>query len=135
MSKSKSSMPLAGPTLMKASSSMPSSVGFITTTDRSAKRQSPDGSTPTDQEPSYVSRLWRNVIGQAVRDLYEGDPRARTEVFSWIVSPDFETVCDLADVHAEDMRGQFVALAALPSELCKKYGRLLREKIKDDSGD
>lgn len=74
-------------------------------------------------------RLWRGVIGQSVRDIYEGDPRARDEVFAWLASPDFDTVCYLANVHVEDMRNQMTTLAGLPISLAKKYGRLLREKI------
>jgi len=69
------------------------------------------------------------VIGQGIRDIYEGDPRAREEVFGWLVSPDFDTVCDLANVHVEDMRQQMTMLAELPIALAKKYGRLLREKV------
>jgi hypothetical protein len=69
------------------------------------------------------------VIGQGVRDIYEGDPRAREEVFVWLVSKDFDTVCDLAEVHAGDMREQLTTLSGLPIALAKKYGRLLRERI------
>jgi hypothetical protein len=76
-----------------------------------------------------VSRLWRGVIGQGVRDIYEGNPKARAEVFTWLASHDFDTVCDLANVHPRDMREQMVALSSLPISLAKKYGRLLRERI------
>lgn len=69
------------------------------------------------------------MIGQGVRDIYEGDPKARAEVFSWMVSRDFDTVCSLANVHPRDMREQMVALSDLPLSLAKKYGRLLRERI------
>ena len=74
-------------------------------------------------------RLWRGVIGQGVRDIYEGDPRARAEVFVWLVSRDFDTVCNLANVHTGDMREQMTALSDLPIALAKKYGRLLRDRI------
>ena len=69
------------------------------------------------------------MIGQSVRDIYEGDDKARAEVFVWMVSGDFDTVCSLANVHTEDMRDQMVALSDLPIALAKKYGRILREKI------
>lgn len=69
------------------------------------------------------------MIGQSVRDIYEGDDKARAEVFTWMVSSDFDTVCSMANVHAEDMRDQMVALSDLPLTLAKKYGRILREKI------
>jgi hypothetical protein len=69
------------------------------------------------------------VIGQAVRDIYDGDEKSRAEVFIWLSGGDFDTVCDLANVHTVDMREQMTALADLPHSLAKKYGRLLREKI------
>jgi hypothetical protein len=78
---------------------------------------------------SSVSRLWRGVIGQGVRDIYEGNLKARSEVFVWLVSDDFDTVCDLADIHPHDMREQIMALSDLPISLAKKYGRLLRDRI------
>lgn len=76
-----------------------------------------------------MCRLWRGVIGQSIRDIYEGDPKARAEVFVWLVSSDFVTVCDLANVHAEDMREQMVTLSDMPLGLARKYGRLLRGHV------
>ena len=69
------------------------------------------------------------MIGQSVRDIYEGDPKARAEVFLWLASDDFDTVCHLANVHPFDMRDQMMALANLSLPLAKKYGRVLREKV------
>jgi hypothetical protein len=72
------------------------------------------------------------VLGQSVRDLYEGDERRRKEVFVWMTTDDFDTVCDFANVHSEDMLQQMMALSGLPLALAKKYGRLLRAKITED---
>ena len=61
--------------------------------------------------------------------MYEGDQTTRQEVFFWMASRDFETVCDYAEVHAQDIRNELMALSALPNTLAKKFGRMLREKI------
>jgi hypothetical protein len=118
-------------TSTKASSSTPFKDGSTQTTDRSGRRRSPGGLIKSDHEQSSAYRLWRGVIGQSVRDIYEGDPKARAEVFVWLVSGDFDTVCTLANVHTADMREQMVALSDLPIPLAKKYGRVLREKINE----
>lgn len=131
MLNSKSSTPVDDPTLTRALSSTPSKDVSIETTDRSGRRRSPAGLIRSDREQSSAYRLWRGVIGQSVRDIYEGDEKARAEVFGWMVSADFDTVCSMANVHSEDMRDQMVALSDLPIALAKKYGRILREKINE----
>lgn len=73
--------------------------------------------------------LWRCVLAQAVRDLYCGEPKHRTEAIRWIASKDFVTVCDFANVEPNDMREQLKDLAGLPEMLARKYGKLLRDKI------
>jgi hypothetical protein len=72
------------------------------------------------------------VLGQNVRDLYDGDPRIRQDAMVWIVTDDFEMVCDLADVHPADMREQMYALSQLSMGLAKKFGRQLRSKLVDN---
>lgn len=72
------------------------------------------------------------MLGQGVRDLYEGDGSLRSEVFTWMLTGDFDQVCDFANVHPRDMRRQLMALAALPLPLAKKYGKILRAKITED---
>lgn len=129
MLNSKSTTQADDQTSTSHSSSMLSKDGSIETIDRSGRRRSREGLIKSDHEQSSAYRLWRGVIGQSVRDIYEGDEKARAEVFGWMVSPDFDVVCDLANVHAEDMKDQMVALSDLPIALAKKYGRILREKI------
>ena len=72
-------------------------------------------------------------MGQAIRDVYEGDERLRHQIYMWVRSKDFLTVCDFAFVHPHDMREQISALMELSPNLAKKYGRLLREKIISES--
>jgi hypothetical protein len=88
---------------------------------------------PTDELPEEAA-LWRAVIAQAIRDLYDCSiiaPRLRREVLLWISSPDFEVVCLNASVPAFDVREQSISLASLPPSLAKKYGQMLRRKISE----
>ena len=68
-------------------------------------------------------------MGQAIRDVYEGNPNARLEVMHWLKSKDFEIVCDFAYVDADQMMEQIATLLTLPLPLAKKYGRILRLKV------
>lgn len=122
-------------TLTKALSSMHSSCASTETTDRSEPRPLRDGLIETIQEQSSECRLWRNVLGQNVRDLYDIDQGVRSRAIVWIVSPDFEVVCDMADVHPSDMREQMYALSTLSLGLARKFGRQLRTKLVGDRPD
>lgn len=73
--------------------------------------------------------LWRAVLGQAVRDIYDVSARVREETLAWLQSTDFETVCDYACVDAENMRDQLISLASLPPAMARKYGSQLRIEI------
>lgn len=132
MSQSKYTIKTGDPILTKASSSTPCKAASTETTVRLEPKRSPEGLIGTPQEQSSVSKLWRSVLGQSVRDLYEGNERCRRDVFVWMVSPDFEVVCDFANVHPRDMLEQLTALSELPAALAKKYGRQLRAKITED---
>jgi hypothetical protein len=108
---------------------MPCKAGSTKTTDKSERNLSNGLSTLTTPERNYEFRLWRGVIGQAVRDIYTGAEKNRIEVAVWIGTNDFETVCDLAEIHSEDLKSQLMALLDLPISLAKKYGEMLHEKI------
>jgi hypothetical protein len=87
----------------------------------------------TDELPEEAA-LWRAVIAQAIRDMYDctvAAPRLRREVLLWISSDDFEVVCLNASVPAFDVREQIASLSTLPPSLAKKYGQLLRRKISE----
>jgi hypothetical protein len=73
--------------------------------------------------------LWRSVLGQAIRDTYEGHTGNRSEVIRWLKTNDFEIVCDFAHVDADQMREQIATLITLPIPLAKKYGRILRMRV------
>ncbi len=85
--------------------------------------------TETHPELSSECRLWRSVLGQSIRDIYEGKAQARNDVFTWMRSNDFVTVCDFAEVQPDNMRQEMLNLAALPVMTAKHYGRRLREQI------
>lgn len=76
--------------------------------------------------------LWRAVLGQAVRDICDKNERVKREVLMWMKTTDFDTICDLANVHADSMSEQLYALADLAPSLAKKYGQILRSKIVED---
>ena len=64
-----------------------------------------------------------------MKDLTSSDPAAKAEVAVWMRSPDFEYVCDMADVQPMSMADQMRRLVAMPPSLAKKYGEQLRELI------
>jgi hypothetical protein len=138
-----------GQTSMSRSSSMRCKDVSTKTTGKSAANTSDGASTPKIQEQKLKSSrvtiqttdelpeeaaLWRAVIAQAIRDLYDctvSAPRLRREVLTWITTPDFEVVCLNASVPAYDLREQIASLSTLPPSLAKKYGQLLRRKISE----
>lgn len=61
--------------------------------------------------------------------MTSADEKERTEVLLWIASKDFETVCDFAHVEAEQMADQLRNLAAMPLNIARKYGHLLRVEV------
>jgi hypothetical protein len=49
-----------------------------------------------DHEQKSALRLWRAVINQAVADSFSEKRHDRVGVSRWLLSKDFETVCDFA---------------------------------------
>ncbi len=94
-------------------------------------------STPARSNNSIISSqiisqealLWRAVLAQAVRDIYDTDERVRRDALKWILTRDFETVCDMAFVEPETMKSQLANLATLSIGLARKYGSMLRSEI------
>lgn len=86
-------------------------------------KQNPDFLMPEE------SLLWRAVLAQAIRDIYDLNENVRKEALRWIMSPDFQIVCDYAFVDPEDMKEQMANLSTLSRSLAKKYGSLLRSEV------
>jgi hypothetical protein len=81
------------------------------------------------RELSSMSFLWRSVLGQSIRDIYGGNSNQRGEVIRWLATPDFLIVCEYAEVEPDCMREQLASLIAMPRDLSRKYGKMLRDRV------
>jgi len=113
---------------MKASSWIVSKGEYTEMTGKSDRNTLSAGLIGKSHEQSSQSLLWRAVIAQAIVDTY-GQDRYRTKVIYWLNSPDFNEVCDYANVDSEQMRKQIASICTLPPPLAKKYGKMLRDQI------
>jgi hypothetical protein len=96
--------------------------------DPKTRRQHSAGLVGKAKEQASASMLWRAVIAQAIVDVYGSDFH-RNQVIRWLASPDFDEVCDHANVDTAQMREQIASLCRLPLPLAKKYGKMLRDMI------
>lgn len=84
-------------------------------------------------EPDFLlpeeSLLWRGVLGQSIRDISDSNERVRKEALRWVLTPDFQTVCDYAFVDPESLKEQIANLATMSIALARKYGNALRAEI------
>jgi hypothetical protein len=136
---------------MKASSLMHYKVSSIETTGKSGKSMSTGGSILPDLVSNSMfpsgrknrsnlatgtieaeSALWRAVLCQAIRDIYDRDERIRKEALRWVLSRDFATVCDMAFVEPECMKEQMANLATLSLALARKFGQQLQAYVAKD---
>ena len=71
--------------------------------------------TPLPRTPKYRARvcnaeimpenlLWRAILCQGIKDVYDNNSRVRSEAIRWLVSRDFVTTCDNALVEADHSR-------------------------------
>ena len=79
------------------------------------------------------SALWRSVLGQAIKDVYDTRARVRAETMAWLTTPDFEAVCHFADVEPDQMRSQMASLATLSRGVAMKYGQLLKMQVEGEA--
>lgn len=75
------------------------------------------------------SLLWRKVLSQGIRDISDTNERVRKDALRWVLTPDFQTVCDFAFVDGESLKEQIANLAGMSVALARKYGNLLRAEI------
>ncbi len=73
--------------------------------------------------------LWRHVLFQGIRDIYDKNDKIRGKAIRWLASDDFATVCDLALIEAESLREQVANLATLPVGIARQYGHALHRFI------
>ena len=78
------------------------------------------------QDPISALRLWRTVISQAMSDASSEKKYHRVSVATWLLSKDFERVCDLASLQPEAVR-QIIArlLAETPTRSQEISKRLI----------
>jgi hypothetical protein len=74
-------------------------------------------------------RLWRAVVAQAVRDVYENVPANVREVIEWIDTDDYHTVLGAAEIDPILFKEELANLLVMTPRLRKKYGRKLRQRI------
>lgn len=79
-------------------------------TDRSRKSTSTGDLTPTTPESSSKSSLCKQVIVRAIKDAVEGNDNARRDVVRWLVSHDFDTICEFAQVDPQSWRPRIAEL-------------------------
>jgi len=77
-----------------------------------------------------IEALWRHVIERAVRDALSSEPREIGAVKRWLISEDFEIVCDAAQIGPEALRAEFIKIFQAPSQGAARYmARALRRAV------
>ena len=69
------------------------------------------------------------MISQAISDAYLDDIKQKEIVSDWIDTPDFDTVCDLASVGANQMRINFIEFLLMRPAIAKMKGRLIKHLL------
>lgn len=77
--------------------------------------------------------LWRAILCQGIKDVYDNNSRVRSEAIRWLVSRDFVTTCDNALVEADTIRELIANLATMPRRMAQQYSAALKSFI--DGGD
>jgi hypothetical protein len=136
---------------MKASSLMHYKVSYTETTGKSGRSTSTGDSIPAAPVSNSMfpsgrknrsnlatgtieaeSSLWRAVLCQAIRDIYDRDERIRQEALRWVLSRDFATVCDMAFVEPDCMKEQIANLSTMSIGLARKFGQQLQAYVAKD---
>ena len=78
------------------------------------------------------SVMWRSVLAQGIKDIYDRNDKVRLEAIKWINSRDFETVCDFALVEPDSLREQLANLATLPINTARTYGIVIQSFVFND---
>lgn len=105
---------------------------FTRMTDKLNKRTFTGRLTETAPELSSECRLWRQVISQAISDAYLDDIKQKEVVSEWINTQDFDTVCDLASVGANQMRKNFEEVLLMRPAIAKMKGRLIKHLLEKE---
>lgn len=72
------------------------------------------------------------MISQAISDAYLDDIKQKEIVSEWINTPDFDTVCDLALVGANQMKKNFEEVLLMRPAIAKMKGRLIKHLLEKE---
>lgn len=72
------------------------------------------------------------MISQAISDAYLDDIKQKEIVSEWINTPDFDTVCDLASIEANQMRKNFEEVLLMRPAIAKMKGRLIKHLLEKE---
>lgn len=80
-------------------------------------------------DPAAAARLWRNVVYQAVWDVFLGKPRERRDACRWLGSQDFVTCCDQAAIEPGKMHKLLNTIWAMPQQEIRDFLQQLRRHL------
>lgn len=80
-------------------------------------------------DPLAQAKLWRNVIYQALWDLWFGKPRERREACRWLTSDDFDTCCDQAGIEPGKMKELLKQIWQMPQDEVRAFLQQLRHHL------
>jgi hypothetical protein len=76
-------------------------------------------------------RLWKHVICQAISDAYLGSNKEKLAVAEWIMSSDFDNVCDLATLESDRLRKMIHEILTSKSVVARFLGERLKKVIQN----
>lgn len=70
---------------------------------------------------------------QAISDLYLGSTKEKVSVAQWIESPDYEFVCDMAELNASKLKIHLQKIATSKPVVSRYLGERLKKTIQSRS--
>ena len=98
-------------------------------TDKSSKSTYIGDWIEKDRELMSECRLWKHVICQAISDSYLGSAKEKLKVGEWLLSEDYVVVCDLAELHAENLSVMLKEILMSKPVVARYLGERLRKTI------
>lgn len=86
-----------------------------------------------DQELMSECRLWKHVMCQAISDLYLGTAKEKLSVAEWIISDDYDQVCDMAELNASRLKKYLFEIANSKPIVARYLGEKLKKTIQNRS--
>jgi hypothetical protein len=76
-------------------------------------------------------RLWKHVICQAISDSYLGSAKEKLKVAEWLMSEDYVTCCDMAELHPENLHKLIKEILTSKPVVARYLGERLKKVIQD----